>query len=283
MRPVTRANRVARLSAVAATLALLGIVASTASAAAAPAVDGGRHLGATAAGNAKHQGPSPLIDHGGLVLLHSTTYLIFWGDFSTVASDEPAAMKQLFAGFDGSTYLALGQQYMRSTTIISSSSIGFKNDTSAPPSRAPSPSALGTEAQKAFGSVQADALYVVFTSNLPRVNYCAWHSATSVSGTSIEVAYVPLQPHGCSPLSVSDLGANNGYSDAAVAAADSAAHEFMESVTDPKLNAWYDASGGEIADKCNYNYQSVVTLSNGSRWQIQSEWSNATGTCQQGA
>jgi hypothetical protein len=79
-----------------------------------------------------------------------------------------------------------------------------------------------------------------------------------------------------------DIGANNGYSATTVAAADSAAHEFMETITDPQLNAWYDKGGSEIADKCVYNYPSVVTLYNGSHWQIQSEWSNAVSHCVEG-
>lgn len=50
--------------------------------------------------------------------------------------------------------------------------------------------------------------------------------------------------------------------------------------TDPRINAWYDKRGAEIADKCDFNYQSCVRLSTGS-WQIQSEWSNATNSCRQ--
>jgi hypothetical protein len=278
MRPVPSSPRPARLAAIAATFAVLGIVLGAATASAAgPGADNGRHLGR---GSAKG-GSVNLIDHGGPVLVHSDTYLVFWGTFPATASDEVAAMDKLFAGFGGSNYLAIANEYLRGGTA-SSTYHGYQTDTSAPSSHAPKASDLGAEAAKAWGSVQANALYVVFTSNFPHVNYCAWHDHTTVNGTPIEVAYVPLQPHGCSPYTVINLGAN-AYSDTAVAAADSAAHEFMETVTDPDLNAWYDGSGGEIADKCNYNYISVVTLANRSRWQIQSEWSNAAGGCVQGS
>ena len=77
-----------------------------------------------------------------------------------------------------------------------------------------------------------------------------------------------------------DLHANS-YSESVQTAADSAAHEFIESVTDPHLDAWYDKNGAEIADKCEYDYQAVVTLTNHSQWQIQSNWSNALGACQE--
>lgn len=56
----------------------------------------------------------------------------------------------------------------------------------------------------------------------------------------------------------------------------------MEAVTDPHLDAWYDKNGAEIADKCEYDYQSIVHLANHSTWQIQSNWSNATSSCEPG-
>jgi hypothetical protein len=127
-----------------------------------------------------------------------------------------------------------------------------------------------------------NGIYLVFTSNFPHVNYCAWHNVATANGATFQVAYIPnnaLAP-GCSPYTVSNLHANS-YSAGTVADADSTAHELMEAITDPHINAWYDQTGAEIADKCEYNYQSVVTLTNGSNWQIQSEWSNAIGGCQQ--
>jgi hypothetical protein len=257
---------------------LAGIVAGSATAQGSGAGTG-RHLGGVSSrGGTK--GPTPLIDHGGPVLSSSKTYAIFWGTFPSSASDLVPAMDLLLGGFNGSSYLGIATQYLRGGSPTSSYG-GHAFDSSAPPKSAPNASALGAEVAKAYGAaVVTDALYVVFTSNLPHINYCAWHDRTTAGGVPIEVAYIPLQPHGCSPLSVSNLGANS-YSDVTQAAADSVAHEFMETVTDPKLDAWYDSSGGEIADKCNYNYQAVVTLSNSTRWQIQSEWSNGLGACQQ--
>jgi hypothetical protein len=277
MRPTIRTRRPVRLIGAAATLAIIGlVVGSGAALASGPTPEGGKHIGATRGGHAKSV--SLLIDHGGPVLPSSKTYLIFWGTFPSSASDLPGAMVNLFRGFNGSNYLSIAQQYMHGASISSTFGGSF-TDSSAPPSHAPTASALGTEVASRTTPV-ANALYVVFTSNLPKVNYCAWHDKTTVNGVAIEVAYVPLQPAGCGVGA--DIGAGNGYSATTVAAADSAAHEFMETVTDPQLNAWYDKGGAEIADKCVYDYQKVVTLSNGSRWQIQSEWSNATGRCEAG-
>jgi hypothetical protein len=187
-------------------------------------------------------------------------------------------METLFAGFNGSPYLDLAKQYMRGPSM--STSVGTSLiDASAPPSHAPTASALGAEVAH-LTTPTPNALYVVFTSNLPKISYCAWHDRTTANGVAIEVAYVPLQPTGCGVGA--DIGTGNPWSATTRAAADSAAHEFMETITDPQLNAWYDKSGSEIADKCVYDYPSVVVLSNGSRWQIQSEWSNAVSRCVEG-
>jgi hypothetical protein len=66
----------------------------------------------------------------------------------------------------------------------------------------------------------------------------------------------------------------------------------MESATDPlpggATYAWIDKSGSEIGDKCAWQFSGPVTLSNGSEWQLQQEWSNdangagKTGACAQG-
>ena len=64
------------------------------------------------------------------------------------------------------------------------------------------------------------------------------------------------------------------------------AHEGEEATTDPDLNAWYDNSGAENADKCAWNFGTTQTASNGSEYNetmgahqylIQQNWVNASG------
>jgi hypothetical protein len=125
----------------------------------------------------------------------------------------------------------------------------------------------------------------VFTSNFPggRVNYCAWHSdgTCTINGetTTIQVAYMPNTSGiaGCDP---GDLYGCNTYSQGTRSIGNVTSHEYMEAITDPDLNAWYDSSGSEIGDKCAWQFQSCVSLSTGS-WQLQEEWSNATNGCVQ--
>jgi hypothetical protein len=190
-------------------------------------------------------------------------------------------MATLLGGFNGSSYLGIAQQYMRGAPI-SSAYVGSVSDPSTPPQSAPNTAALGNEVCKLFANPDPSTLYVVFTSNAPNIQYCAWHDKATCNGVTFQVAYIPNQAQlpGCSPYTKSNLHCNT-YSDGTVTSADSVAHEFMETVTDPHIDAWYDKQKQEVADKCNYVYSACVGLSNGSSWQIQSEWSNAIGGCQQ--
>ena len=167
-------------------------------------------------------------------------------------------------------------------TAISTQYMGATIDSSNPPASAPNAAALGTEVCKLFANPDPSGVYIVFTSNAPNIQYCAWHDKATCNGVTFQVAYIPNQAllAGCSPYTRTNLHCN-AYSDGTVTSADSVAHEFMEAITDAHLDAWYDQNGLEIGDKCNYDYQACVLLPNGSSWQIQSEWSNSISGCQQ--
>jgi hypothetical protein len=222
-----------------------------------------------------------LIDHGGPVLPSSTSYAIYWGTTTDFPADLQSGMESLLSGFNGSNYLGIAQQYMRGASVATLYG-GALVDTSAPPAKPPTTANIAAEVCKLFPSPDPSAVYFVFTSNAPKVNYCAWHASATCNGTTFQIAYVPNQAlllSGCSPYLVANLGCNN-LSEGTVASADSVAHEFMEAITDPQLNAWYDHGGAEIGDKCNFVYGSCVNLQH-SKWQIQEEWSNAINGCQQ--
>jgi hypothetical protein len=233
-----------------------------------------------AGGGGPKKAGAPLIDHGGLVLGSSDTYAIYWGTPADFPGDLASGMAALLSGLSGSSYLGIATQYMRGAGV-STTYMGARSDTSMPPRQSPSVAALAAEVCKLYPAPDPAGVYVVFTSNAPHVNFCAWHAAATCNGVTFQLAYVPNQAllPACSPFTKVDLGCN-AYSDGTVTSADSVAHEVMESITDAHIDAWYDKNGQEIADKCNYDYQSCVALSTGS-WQIQSEWSNAIGGCRQ--
>lgn len=114
--------------------------------------------------------------------------------------------------------------------------------------------------------------------------YCAYHFFYGADpNPPVMYANMPYDPTWddnlltCSLLLPTDTTPNNHDADEEIS---TTSHEHFETVTDPTVNAWYDASGYEIGDKCAYRYGTVasdggnVTL-NGHRYYMQQEWSNA--------
>jgi hypothetical protein len=240
----------------------------------------GSHSGG---GGTQTTASSNLVDHGGAVLSTSRTYAIFWGTQSRWPSDAFTGIPTLFDGFNGSQWLGIGQQYMRSASI-SAAYMTKLFDSSVPPSHPPKTSAIVSEVAKVLSvnniTPSGTAIYFVYTSNFPSGGgYCAWHSHGSDSGVDIAVAYMPNTTGiaGCDP---GNLYNANSYSQGTRSLANVTSHEYMEAITDKDLNAWYDGSGSEIGDKCAWQFSSAVPLTN-SAWQLQEEWSNSTGSCVQ--
>ena len=237
--------------------------------------DAGRTSHATSAGN--------LIDHGGKVLSASHTYTLFWGNSSAWATDVQSGIGSLFTGFNATPFLNTSAQYMRGAGI-SSSFGGAKTDATSPPSRV-QPSTLGTEIQKIYGTtLDPLGIYFVYTSNFPKSgSFCAWHSYASVGGQSIAVAYMPNTAGvaGCDPGNLYSVTGSEGLR----SLANVTSHEFSEAITDTlpatATYGWIDSAGAENGDKCAWTFSAPVTLSNGSVWQLQQEWSNAISGCAQ--
>jgi hypothetical protein len=116
-------------------------------------------------------------------------------------------------------------------------------------------------------------------------DYCAYHSFFGTgTGTTIYANHPFLYKwSGCDPVN-----SPNGDSFDAVASA--VAHEHRESMTDPLLNAWFDSSGNEGSDKCNFNFGAALgnngignynQIINGDQYWQQMEWSNRGLVCLQ--
>jgi hypothetical protein len=245
--------------------------------------DGPRHIH-WQRGFAHHQGGGGnLIDHGGPVLAADSTYAIWWGATTAWPSDTQSSIDALFNGFNGTSFLGVANQYMRGGTATSSF-VGNFFDSSSPPSRSPSNTTLANEVCAVLNTngvtPSSNAIYFIYTSNFPsRVNFCAFHTSGTCNGVTIQFAYMPNTTGvaGCDPGNQLTC---NSLSQGTRSLANVTSHEYMEAITDPDLNAWFDQSGQEIGDKCAWQFQSCVTLTNGS-WQLQEEWSNATSGCVQ--
>ena len=114
--------------------------------------------------------------------------------------------------------------------------------------------------------------------------YCAYHSFI---GTSPPVIYANMPFGDPSVCQVSGTPSPNGNA-AADAVTDVASHEITEAITDPLLNAWFDSSGNEIGDICNFNYGAngwdagaANQMWNGNFYEVQQEFDNHVGGCVQ--
>ena len=226
-------------------------------------------------GNSARHRTSNLVDHGGKVLASSDLYVVWWGPGGW-ASDVQSGIASLLSGFNGSSYVKTATQYLRGAAATVTYE-GSQSDSSTPPSN-PSASTIAAEASKMYPSGDPNGIYLVFTSNFPSGgNFCAWHSYGTVGGVTASVAYMPNTANvaGCDPGNLYGVSGSEGLR----SLANVTAHEFMESVTDTVLSAWYDGSGSEIGDKCAWQFAGSVKLSNNTVWQLQEEWSNAVTGC----
>ena len=129
--------------------------------------------------------------------------------------------------------------------------------------------------------------------------YCGFHTHATLNGLDIKYAFIgnvercqagcEIQPTG--PNSpATGVGGADGMSNVIT-------HETEEAITDPDLNAWFDSSGNEDADKCNFKFGPTTTCSTkngctsagataganfnqtfgGHDWMIQMEWENSRG------
>jgi len=116
--------------------------------------------------------------------------------------------------------------------------------------------------------------------------YCAYHGSYSSGGTTVLYANMPYA--NTSVCQASGQTEPNG--DVGDLTASVRSHEITETITDPLGNAWFDASGNEIGDLCNFNFgtntwagpmAAANQMWNGFFFEMQQEWDNHTGTCVQ--
>lgn len=234
---------------------------------------------------------SPLMtNHGGKIMTTFVSKAIFWGpSWGTDTSDKIAGLDSWYAGHAGSNYAKTVDEYVGNNGQVGSngSHQGHVVDTSTATGGGSTAAILAEVCKEVTaGNISPDAggngYYPVYT-DLPRGNagYCAWHSAGSCSGTPVQFAFFwKLDGDaGCDPKDTSGL-----HSEGLAALASVTAHELSEARSDPASpSAWYDSSGSENGDKCAWTFGApLVTLSNGSKWKLQGEWSNAAYNAQTG-
>jgi hypothetical protein len=146
-------------------------------------------------------------------------------------------------------------------------------DNTAAPSGAPSTSQILAEVSKMIPNPVSNGYYPVYVdTKRGNAGYCAWHSAGTAHGVTVQFAFffnLNGDP-GCDPGSPV-----SSESQGLAALGNVSGHELSETLTDQHLDAWYDRQGNENSDKCAWTFGSrVLTFSNGSQWKIQGNWSN---------
>ena len=236
-------------------------------------------IAARAAGLVGQKAAASSVDmtlHGGNVLVANKTMAIFWGSWGS-PGDIISGIDSFFGGWGGSGMAKDSTEYHGTTNgnvTATSTYLGHAIDSSTPPRRALSTSGAVSEACKITGNnPDPNAVYFIYTSTgAGHASYCAWHSWGSCSnGAPIQVAYMPniTGVAGCDPGT--DVA---GQSEGLAALANVTSHELSEAITDPRGAGWFDSGNGENGDKCAWAFHNDVSLSNGSKWKLQMEWSN---------
>jgi len=231
------------------------------------------------ASSARHGGSPNMTSHGGGIMVTSDITPIFWGTSwadSSYVDDKKTGVESFYTGYNGSNYAKTSDEYTGTNGQVGPS-LTLRNsivDSSAGPSKAPSTTTILSEVAKVIANPVANGYYPVYV-DLRRGNagYCAWHSWGTINSVPVQFAFFfSLDGDaGCDPADTSGQ-----HSQGLAALANVSAHELSEARTDPRGTGWFDNSGAENGDKCAWTFHvPLVTFSNGSKWKVQGEWSNA--------
>jgi hypothetical protein len=220
--------------------------------------------------------------HGGKIMPTALIKAIFWGtSWGSYTGDKITGIDSFYTGFSNSNYAKTSDEYTGTNGRVGPSTTyqGHVIDATAAAGGG-SASVILAEVAKVITSPDpsGNGYYPVYT-DIPRGNagYCAWHSSGTAHGVVVQFAFFfKLDGDaGCDPVDTSAL-----HSQGLAALANVSGHELSEARSDPaNPGAWYDASGAENGDKCAWTFNvPLVTFSDGNRWKVQGEWSNAAYT-----
>ena len=243
--------------------------------------------------------------HGGPVMRGNPVniYFIWYGDWMTGPLDSDSQstvdlMGALFAKKDGignSGYFQINTTYS-GTNGTATGNVALAASTTDHYSKgkqltdAAVKSIVGQAISSKALPKDTNAIYFVLTSSDVAETsgfcskYCGWHNHATISGSDIKFAFVGNSDRcgsACEPQHFSPNGNSGADGMASVMA-----HETAETITDPQLNAWYDAKGNESGDKCAWKYGPINGVMGagaynqtfgGYNWLIQMDWENARG------
>ncbi|HKE29208.1 MAG TPA: hypothetical protein VKB88_42950 [Bryobacteraceae bacterium] len=252
----------------------------------------------------------PITYHNGPVILGGThAYYIWYGGWTTTSSagyDPMAAniLNHLIQNIGGSSYFNINATYYsglatksyvaNAVTLSGSCTDNYSQGTHLTDQSVAN--IVASAIANCFrGQIDPSGVYFVLASQDVKENsgfcsqYCGWHTYGTMNGAYVKFAFIGDSAqciNSCSMFGTGGLTAPNG-DPGADGMASIIAHELEESTTDPLLNAWYDATGAENADKCAWTFGAVtgnsynVTLG-GMHYLIQQNWVYNPSVSQQG-
>ncbi len=240
-------------------------------------------------------GANGITYHGGPILTGGTTvYFIWYGNWNGNSAKTILPHEMEHEG--GTPYFNINTTYYNKAGTHVTNKITYSGSTSDNYSQGKSLSDAKVKSivSRAIGNgslpKNTHAVYFVLTSQDVNetsgfcTQYCGWHTSASISGSDIKYAFVGNAARCISACAAQSKGPNGNAG--ADGMASTIAHELEEATTDPDLNAWYDSSGEEDADKCAWTFGTEHTASNGAKYNvtwggthylIQRNWVNAGG------
>ena len=238
--------------------------------------------------------------HGGPVLHTINVYYIWYGNWNGLDPTGPPILTDFASNDGGSPYFDINTTYADTTgsvpnavtfagqtTVAGNSTSLSDNDVS---------NIVATAVGQFGGTPDTNGVYFVLTA--PGISetsgfltrYCGWHTNGNFTNgaTNCDIKYAFVGNASGSSLAncAEQTGSSPNGDPGADAMVSVIAHELEETATDPDLNAWYDTSGMENADKCAWTFGATYTAANGSLaniklgardYLIQQNWLNAQG------
>jgi hypothetical protein len=243
---------------------------------------------------------SNLVYNGGQVMSGTVNvYVVFWEPSGNVSSSYNSLIERYFNDVGGSALYKNNAQYTGPSGAPAGSTLaGTWVDTQAYPESPLLDSDIQNEVVRAQSTegwtASLSTLFFVLTerneniclnsskevctSNTPET-FCGYHNYFAT-----DTIYAAI-PYAASFSCKSGLSPNGDDADSTI---NVISREQMDAVTDPLLNAWYDASGNEIGDKCSWAFGVPTSQGSNVSWNndlyaVQEEWSNALGNCTLGS
>jgi len=254
------------------------------------------------------------INYNGGPVLHGSPvpiYLIWYGNWSSTGSNTAATVSLVehYVNSLGNTpYEKINSTYGDTTGNVSGNVTlgGAIFDTGSQGTRLNN-NRLSAIVTRSFSNglpTDPNGVYFVLTSSNVSErgfcsSFCSFHTRQTLNGTDIKWAFVGNPDRCPSGCEIQTTGPNSPAT--GVGGADGLinvlTHEQEEAISDPDLNAWFDSSGQENADKCNFNFGTTSTCNGsngctaagnsagakfnqtfgGNDWMIQQNWENANG------